>query len=49
MDRVTGSTVTEEVSCELWLDTSFEPERQFGIQVNPPPSCLCAENHLPHQ
>lgn len=33
MARVTGSTVTEEVSCALWLDTSLEPGRQGGVQV----------------
>ena len=27
MARVTGSTMTEEVSCILWLDTSLEPGR----------------------
>lgn len=26
--RVTGSTITEEVSCRLWLDTSLEPGRR---------------------
>lgn len=28
MARVTGSTMTEEVSCMLWLDTSLEPGEQ---------------------
>lgn len=33
MARVSGSTVTEDVSWELWLDTSFGPGRQGGVQV----------------
>lgn len=29
MARVTGSTMTEEVSCILWLETSLEPEEEI--------------------